>query len=318
MCYPQPESETLPGSGGGRAAIACIEGDPLAGLLALWVEDRQGAPALMALRGSTVGCYREEFVPADAILLAPEGEPADSVKLIDACSGDPVAHREVGLTFSSALDAALAWDPAQPHPEIPAVETGHDGNATFRIRGGGCSEAGAVGAWCEQPLEALPIAAGARSPDVDGDCLVGGDDLAYVESRFGSDDFCADLNGSGLVDAADAAIVRLTLGDHCSDLPSAVGESAGRAAAVTLLANPCLDAAVVRCDLPAAARVSLRVVDPAGALVRDLGVRDLPAGSSTVVWDTRGSGGRRAAAGVYFLSLRAAGWEVRRSVLVLQ
>jgi len=327
MCYPRPESDLIPATGYAKATLACVEGDPLAGLMALWVEDRAGAPTLLAQRGSTLGCYREEFEPEPVILIAPEGIPADSVRLVDTCSGNPVAHQWVGLTFSADLDTALTWDPVQPHPELPAVETGHDGSAILAIRGGGCSQTGWVYVWCVQPFE-YPIAVpGAKSPDVDGDCIVGGDDFTYVESMLGTNDFCADLNGSGIVDAADLAIVRSTLGDHCSDLPSGVDEpdrpASGRGEertppVVTLLANPCHGAAVVRCELRAAARVGMRVIDPAGSLVRDLGVHDLPAGPSALVWDTRDAGGRRVASGVYFVALRGPRWEVRRSVLVLR
>lgn len=320
MCYPRPESDLIPATGYAKAALACVEGDPLAGLMALWVEDRAGVPTLMAQRGSTLGCYREEFEPEPVILIAPEGIPADSVRLVDTCSGSPVAHQWVGLTFSADLDAALTWDSAQPHPELPAVETGHDGSSIFAIRGGGCSQTGWVYVWCVQPFE-YPIAVpGAKSPDVDGDCVVGGDDFTYVESMLGTNDFCADLDGSGIVDAADLAIVRATLGDHCSDMPSAVdGAGEGRTAPIfTLLSNPCHAAAVVRCDLRAAARVGMRVIDPAGSLVRDLGVHDLPAGPSTLAWDTRDATGRRVTSGIYFLALRGAQWDVRRSVLVVR
>ena len=329
MCYPQPESDLIPATGYAKAALACVEGDPLAGLMALWIEDRVGVPTLMAQRGSTTGCYREEFTPKSVILLAPEGIPADSVRLFETCGGDPVPQRPAGLSFSSALDAALTWDPEQPHPDLPVAYTGSDGNAIFSIRGGGCSQTGWVYAWCAPPDPGMytVLVHGAKSPDVDGDCLVGGDDFAYVESMIGTNDFCADLDGSGIVDAADLAIVRSTLGDHCSDLPSGVEEPDQPVARVgeertppivTLLSNPCHDAAVVRCDLRAATRVGISVIDPAGSLVRDLGVRDLPAGPSTLVWDTRDAGGRRVTSGIYFLALRGVQWDVRRSVLVVR
>ncbi len=94
--------------------------------------------------------------------------------------------------------------------------TDASGEASLVVRGGGCSATGSVtlrgnGVWINSWT-------GAKSPDVNGDCKVQADDLAYVMARVGTSDFCADLDGSGTVTTADVAIVEEALGSICSQL----------------------------------------------------------------------------------------------------
>lgn len=44
--------------------------------------------------------------------------------------------------------------------------------------------------------------------------MVDNSDGSYIEAHFGTADFCADLNGSGLVDAKNVAIGQAAMGDH--------------------------------------------------------------------------------------------------------
>lgn len=69
--------------------------------------------------------------------------------------------------------------------------------------------------------------------------------------------------------------------------------------------NPCVRTAAIRVVLPAAANVSLRIVDAAGRMVRDLRHEWLPAGSHDVQWDGANADGTPARAGVYFVRLVA-------------
>lgn len=318
-CGPGPESDTLTTQGNLRGSVAAIEGEPQAGVMSLWTADVGGQTALMAIVGSTVGCYREQFDAPTVVLVAPEGIPATVARLIDSCSGIPLPDHWVGLSFSADLDAALTWDPVQAHPDLPEVRTDDQGEAHFGVRGGGCSAEGYVTAWCGSPDWAEYWVEGARSPDVDGDCLVGGNDLEYVTSMLGTSEFCADLDGSGTVDDSDVAIVRATLGDHCSHLASGAEDALADAAPrVTLLSNPCAETVGIRLDLRSPATSSVQICDPGGRLVRDLGERLLPAGSHALSWDTRDAGGHPVASGVYLVRVRSGVREARRSVLVLR
>jgi len=56
-------------------------------------------------------------------------------------------------------------------------------------------------------LVPLGGAAGAASPDIDGDGDVDGTDLSYILGAWGTDVSWSDLNGDGTVDGSDLAIV---------------------------------------------------------------------------------------------------------------
>jgi hypothetical protein len=236
---------------------------------------------------------------------------------------------EVSLTLDPALDAALTWDPLQSRRETPREFTGADAMTITSVRGGGCSQAGDVGVACGGITNVWVH--GAKSPDVNGDCRVMEDDLAYVQPQIGTSDFCADLDGSGLVDDADVAVVEATLGDLCSSLAAlpdspggrpdgepGSGRKASHGLGVTLVPNPCRDAVAIRCDLPFAGSAGVRIVDVGGRLVRDLQAGHLSPGPHTFVWDTRDTGDRRVPAGIYFADLHAGEQAARRCLLVVR
>ncbi|MFN2370222.1 MAG: S8 family serine peptidase, partial [Candidatus Krumholzibacteriia bacterium] len=82
--------------------------------------------------------------------------------------------------------------------------------------------------------------------------------------------------------------------------------------------NPFNPATEIRFELPAEARVSLRVYDVAGRLVRTLAAGRLPAGSHAVRWDGRDDRGRGAASGTYVARLVVDGVPVARSMTLLR
>jgi hypothetical protein len=289
----------------------------MAGVMALWVEDVDGDDVLMSRRGETLGCFattlEEEPGP---VLLAPEGIPANVYRLIDRCANEPVPGYPLELRFD-AVDGVLTWDPEQEHPRIEVV-TDSEGIAVFAVRGGGCAETGLVSLRCLiQPLWGWT---GAKSPDVDGNCIVTDSDLTYVQSMLGTDDFCADLDGSGVVDECDVAIVLSTLGDHCSDVTAAPGmpEEGTGGPWLQLSPNPCRGVSRIRLSVPRPGAAHVRILDAAGRLVRDLGRKKHPAGVTDIMWDTRDGHGHPVASGIYFASASIEQRMLRRSVLVLR
>jgi hypothetical protein len=100
-----------------------------------------------------------------------------------------------------------------------------------------------------------------------------------------------------------------------STLPA--GAAAGPVLSLSPVApNPFAGSTRIRFSVPGVGRTSLRVYDVRGALVTTLVDRALARGSHELIWDGRASGGRAAAAGVYFAELRHGG--DRRSVKFLR
>ncbi|HMA47396.1 MAG TPA: FlgD immunoglobulin-like domain containing protein [Frankiaceae bacterium] len=86
---------------------------------------------------------------------------------------------------------------------------------------------------------------------------------------------------------------------------------------VALRPNPTRGGALARLALPAPARVTAEVLDPAGRRVRLLCAgRELPAGETTLAWDGCDMTGARAAAGLYFVRVMAGGTTVTRRLAV--
>jgi hypothetical protein len=81
--------------------------------------------------------------------------------------------------------------------------------------------------------------------------------------------------------------------------------------------NPFNPATTIRYTLGSASRVTLRVYDVLGRLVRTLVQDALPAGTFEVQWDGRAAGGSQVASGVYFYRLETdRGQQVRNMVLL--
>ncbi len=84
--------------------------------------------------------------------------------------------------------------------------------------------------------------------------------------------------------------------------------------------NPASD--VVRLDLAIASAdegaATVRVLDLAGRVVRDLSRGPLAAGEHPFVWDLRDGGGRTVSPGLYFLHARTRTFEASRSVIVVR
>jgi hypothetical protein len=82
--------------------------------------------------------------------------------------------------------------------------------------------------------------------------------------------------------------------------------------------NPASGAVGIHYSLPAAARVSVRVFDPTGRLVRVLVEESFHrAGPHEVIWNARNDSGRKLPAGIYFYQLRAPGSLITHKLVLL-
>jgi hypothetical protein len=73
--------------------------------------------------------------------------------------------------------------------------------------------------------------------------------------------------------------------------------------ALNVYPNPLRSRTAVEYSVPVAGRVSIKVYDAAGRVVRDLVSRNMAAGRHSVTWDGRAADGKRVAEGVYFCKL---------------
>ena len=297
--------EVLSTAAAGAAIGACdawVGVDPLSKLLGVWLADEGGL--LVAREATILGCHYQQPVGTASLLLTPKGVPANRINFFDLCTGEPASPAQFRLDMAPALEAALTWDPSFPTPPITR-NSDTNGHADFALHGGGCSQAGTA----TLKANGLTVWAwnGAKSPDVDGDCAVREDDLAYVRSQLGTADFCADLDGSGTVDAADVALVLATFGDRCFTLTDVADADAITTPHLQLFPNPAREQSVLRFDLPAPARAEITILDVAGRVVRRWSGVSAVAGSNLLSFDGRDDGGRRLAAGWYLARLAIPG-----------
>jgi hypothetical protein len=82
--------------------------------------------------------------------------------------------------------------------------------------------------------------------------------------------------------------------------------------------NPFAGSTEIPFALPSAGRMSLRIYDVAGRLVRTLVDEERPAGESRAAWDGTDDAGRDARTGIYFVKLSAAGMERTSRIMKLR
>lgn len=292
--------------------------DDVAGEIMLaWVDDVSGTPTLRTQFGTHPSCTRVEFQGAPVLLLAPTGTPSNTVNAVNVCSGEGLpGSLTFPLEMSQSLEDALTWDPGQERPPI-LLEADPDGQVTFGIKGGGCSQAGTAEVGGNGIV--FPIVwPGAKSPDVDGNCLVDEMDHDYVAAHMGTDDFCADLDGSGLVDAEDVAIVEATLGDQCPATVSIDQVTTPGRGIVRSIPNPAYQSSRILIEVSGVEDVDVKIWDASGRLVRSLGRTPIEAGRRGLTWDLRDDAGRLVASGAYFVRVTSGDESLTARVRVLR
>jgi hypothetical protein len=101
---------------------------------------------------------------------------------------------------------------------------------------------------------------------------------------------------------------------------SVVGDRAAAAGAgaglMLAFRNPFLPGSPIRFETPGGQPASLVLHDLQGRRVRSLFQSPSAQGSRSLIWDGRGAGGSRLPAGVYFLTLEAAGKKTSRKLVL--
>jgi hypothetical protein len=306
-CTTPEGTEALAPALSAGCGVGFRDSNPNAEIAAASIQEVDGVPALRAQIGHLPGCTRVRVNIPPALVIGPEGNPSTVVEVRELCStepgGAPAADQTVRIDFGGALENAIHWDPLQVHDPWVTAMSDSGGDAVFSIRGGGCSTAGNAWVTCTGVDGGQPEWAGVKSPDVNGDCVVRPDDLRYVQRALGTSTFCADLDGSGLVDEADVAIVEAAMWDHCSDVTGLADGDPRRGGVLTLAAapNPARDRTVLRLDGEFAGPCAVRIYDAGGRIVRSLKSAGTGFGLSTsFAWDLRDEAGHRVGAGIYF------------------
>ena len=153
--------------------------------------------------------------------------------------------------------------------------------------------------------------------------------LTIDGARIGAVSIAAAALGSGATDvyfgdgsgagASEVQIERVRFGDpqRGTAVPPGISARAG-GLALAVLRTPARDGADVLLSAPADARANVRVVDPAGRCVAELGDAVATAAGTRLHWDGRGRTGERAASGIYLVIASGAVGRAACRVVVLR
>jgi hypothetical protein len=245
------------------------------------------------------------------------GDVFDDVDItIRNLEGNVIPDALVEIVFEDCPNLCL--DPVDP---ALSGFTNSAGQISLNPNAGGCNE-------CTVLIrsEGIVIRVYPRvvSPDWDGtsaDGQVDDFDLDYFMS--GEDEFCKDLDGSGMVDALDLGHLVGTLGSHNPNglcTPASVedpGEIPARLMLHPTVPNPATRGFTYAFSLPRDGNVNVSVHDVSGRLVRTLLERNLPAGRHVFSWGLTGKLEGHPA-GVYYLRLAAGGEHASRMFVLIR
>ena len=283
-------------------------GEPSAANLALWIEDISGVPTLVASEAYVPGCARLDVARAPSFIIAPQGYP-QTFEFVNPCGGPPWVAEYISIDFLGTLVEELTFAEEQMLPPYELFPFGGD---TLSIMGGGCATGVVLEASCS-----ILLYEGVKSPDIDGSCTVTSEDREYVTSLLGTSDFCADIDGSGLVDMDDVAIVDAHMGTACPQTASAPDPLNAGELGLIVSPNPTQGPVQISLRAPSPTSVHVSVYDVSGRQLADLG-RVFLADAHPIRWDLRNSAGRPVGSGLYWVRMRTElGDTMTRTVVVL-
>jgi hypothetical protein len=133
----------------------------------------------------------------------------------------------------------------------------------------------------------------------------------------GSTETVAAWSGTGEAEGGIYAIA-LTGAAFCPTPPTEAAVPLRRDLAIRAFPNPFNPSVTISYFVPEEARVTVRVFDASGAIVRNLVDESRREGQYSFAWDGRGEGGKAVASGVYFIRLDAAGRHATKKVVLLK
>lgn len=164
-----------------------------------------------------------------------------------------------------------------------------------------------------------------RSVDMDADGDVDSADLGSFVAAYGAGDWAADLNGDGNVNPSDLGLFASHLNHDCLSRALARGDHNALDEQPSLVAllrntpNPFVASTEIAFTVgDAGHRVSIRVYDLRGRLVRTLCDDEFEAGLHEVLWDGRSESGNEVASGVYFFRMESPGFNDQRKLVLLR
>jgi hypothetical protein len=197
------------------------------------------------------------------------------------------------------------------------IQSDAQGVADFRIRAGGVFSDPDAGIRVTSNGGYLGGRRLVISPDQDGNLIVDEQDLAIIKSKIGTTDLTADLDEDGAVTANDVEVAGTHLG-HGVNTVLAVPTAGADFEVLAPRPNPTRDGATLLFRLARSQSVSIEIFDLSGRVVRTLRPGgELPAGSHALPWNGRDDRGRRVAAGVYMVRVRADLRTLSRSLVVI-
>lgn len=81
--------------------------------------------------------------------------------------------------------------------------------------------------------------------------------------------------------------------------------------------NPFREVTSIKYQIPAASKVSLKIYDVAGRLVRTLINEEMPKGDYTVKWEGKDNYGNRVARGIYFYKFKASQFTTSKKLILM-
>ena len=148
-----------------------------------------------------------------------------------------------------------------------------------------------------------------NSADINGDLQVDvADEDLFTSDFFGSYNYRSDFNWDGVVNISDSILFQSGMGASCESGVSGVNASQipRQCRLYASYPNPFNPLATIPFNLPDSRKVSLKIFDISGRLVKTLiSGRMVGAGRNEVVWQGRDDSGKLVATGVYFYRLEA-------------
>jgi hypothetical protein len=203
--------------------------------------------------------------------------------------------------------------------QIPVLYLGQDADVVVEVNGGGGFVQGWIDYNQDQAWDASEMVIAQSLPDGTDTLKISVPDTAITGTSFARFRISSvgDLDPGDRAEDGEVEDYEVTIQDPATGVQE--GSIPKRFELYQSAPNPFNPTAVIRYDVPAGGgRITLRVYDVAGRLVRTLVDGVESAGEKRVTWDGRNGHGSRVATGVYFYRMTAPGFVKTKKMVLLQ